>query len=293
MLDIFIDVFEKLSTLAASGAQRALMGKQTTPSNKQALPAVECARADEFMLKTAKAMLWGTASLETAKASVNRNARRKSVSNERGGKNSGGRQVSMVQVDDIMNVFLVHWEQEDKMKTVKLKKLFQEHDADGNGTLELEEFKGLMKAVETAFLQSGNGSSASFNEFDIDGDGSMDDSELVTLYLDIMDEALGKPITDEVFARIAKEKLYKILGANVMKHLIHKDPDKMKPQENEDKDESPVTTYSEDEVDRMFEMIVAQQHESAGLEPLDMGSLQMLVAPLLKHPPLEQPPSSS
>jgi Ca2+-binding EF-hand superfamily protein len=153
-------------------------------------------------------MLWGTASLETAKASVNRNARRKSVSNERGGKNSGGRQVSMVQVDDIMNVFLVHWEQEDQMKTVKLKKLFQEYDADGNGTLELEEFKGLMKAVETAFLQSGNGSSASFNEFDIDGDGSMDDSELVTLYLDIMDEALGKPITDEVFARIAKEKLY-------------------------------------------------------------------------------------
>jgi len=279
-------VFDALSTLAASGAQRALAGKQAkTPGNKQALPAVECVRADEFMLKTAKTMLWCTTSLETAKVSVNRNARRKSVANERGGNERGGRQVSMVQVDDLMNVFLVNWEAEDQMKTTKLKKLFREHDTDGNGTLELEEFKELMKAAEKAMLQSGSSSSDAFREWDSDGDGNMDDSELVGLYLDIADETMGNPITEDLFARVAKEKLDKVLVPSIVKHLVPPTPpatSQGRKVKNEDADV--VVMYSEDEVDRVLEMIVTQQQEAATLEPFDMDSLQTLIAPLLKHP---------
>ena len=61
----------------------------------------------------------------------------------------------------------------------KLKKLLKESDIDGNGTLEFEEFAGLMSS-----LMSGGGSGGSskwekvFKKFDKDGSGSIDAKEL-------------------------------------------------------------------------------------------------------------------
>jgi Ca2+-binding EF-hand superfamily protein len=60
-----------------------------------------------------------------------------------------------------------------------LKKLLKEADIDGNGTLEFEEFAGLMSSLMS---EGGSGGSSKwekvFKKFDKDGSGSIDESEL-------------------------------------------------------------------------------------------------------------------